>query len=393
MRSLSSAQARRTALAAQGFGGRRRSERVDVRHVRRLFRLVSLVQIDSVNVTVRAHYMPLFSRFGPYATDLMDEYAYKRREAFEYWGHEASFLPVERYPLMRFRMGAIRPWQPVRALNEEHPDYMRQVFAEVVEFGPITVSDLADPGKRTGPWWGYGKGKIALEWLFATGKVAIADRLNFTRYYDLPERVLPAGVLDVEPPGKEEAQRQLLLLSAQAAGVATAADLADYYRIRMPDARPRLGELVESGALVEVSVEGWDKPAYMLPGTKVPRSFGARALVSPFDSLIWFRERTERLFDFHYRIEIYVPEAQRRFGYYVYPFLLGDELVGRVDLKADRAAGRLLVKGSFAEGGRDPVGIALELAEELHLMAGWLDLEEVEVARNGDLADLLRKMI
>lgn len=393
MRNLSSAQARRTALAAQGFGALRRVERVDVRHVRRLFREVSLVQIDSVNVAVRAHYMPLFSRFGPYELDLMDEYAYKRREVFEYWGHEASFLPVERHPLMRFRMGAMRPWHRVRALNEEHPEYMRQVFEEVVEFGPITVSDLADPGKRTGPWWGYGKGKIALEWLFATGRVAIADRRNFTRYYDLPERVLPTEVLDVEPFEKEEAQRRLLLLAAQATGVATAADLADYYRIRMPDARPRLVELVESGALIEVKVEGWNSPGLMLPGTKVPRSLRARALVSPFDSLIWFRERTERLFDFHYRIEIYVPEPQRKHGYYVYPFLLGDELVGRVDLKADRAAGKLLVKGSYAEDGRDPVGIAHELAYELHLMAGWLDLGEVEVARNGDLADALARRV
>lgn len=393
MRNLSSAQARRTALAAQGFGALRRVERVDVRHVRKLFREVSLVQIDSVNVAVRAHYMPLFSRFGPYELDLMDEYAYKRREVFEYWGHEASFLPVERHPLMRFRMGAMRPWHRVRALNEEHPEYMRQVFEEVVEFGPITVSDLADPGKRTGPWWGYGKGKIALEWLFATGRVAIADRRNFTRYYDLPERVLPTEVLDVEPFEKEEAQRRLLLLAAQATGVATAADLADYYRIRMPDARPRLVELVESGALIEVKVEGWNSPGLMLPGTKVPRSLRARALVSPFDSLIWFRERTERLFDFHYRIEIYVPEPQRKHGYYVYPFLLGDELVGRVDLKADRAAGKLLVKGSYAEDGRDPVGIAHELADELHLMAGWLDLGEVEVARNGDLADALARRV
>jgi uncharacterized protein YcaQ len=321
----------------------------------------------------------------------MDTHAYRQREVFEYWGHEASFLPVARYPLMRYRMEAVRPWHRIRALQEEHPSYLDEVFAEVAEFGPVTVSDLADPGKRTGPWWGYGKGKIALEWLFATGRVAIADRRNFTRYYDVPERVLPASVLDVDPPGKEAAQRELLLVSAGAMGVATAADLADYYRIRMPEARPRIAELVETGDLIEVAVEGWTKPGFMLQQTPVPRVLAARALLSPFDSLIWFRDRTERLFDFHYRIEIYVPEPKRIFGYYVYPFLLGEELVGRVDLKADRAGGRLLVKGSFSEEGRDRAHVAGELAGELQLMAGWLGLEGVVVEKRGDLAAALAK--
>lgn len=391
MRKLTAGQARRTALAAQGFGSRRPAGVVDVRHVRRLYREVSLVQIDSVNVAVRAHYMPLYSRAGPYRSDLMDTHAYRRREVFEYWGHEASFLPVARYPLMRYRMEAVRPWHRIRALQEEHPSYLDEVFAEVAEFGPVTVSDLADPGKRTGPWWGYGKGKIALEWLFATGRVAIADRRNFTRYYDVPERVLPASVLDVDSPGKEAAQRELLLVSAGAMGVATATDLADYYRIRMPEARPRIAELVESGDLIEVAVEGWTKPGFMLQQTPVPRVLAARALLSPFDSLIWFRDRTERLFDFHYRIEIYVPEPKRVFGYYVYPFLLGEELVGRVDLKADRAGGRLLVKGSFSEEGRDRAHIAGELAGELRLMAGWLGLEGVVVEKRGDLAAALAR--
>ncbi|NNC39858.1 MAG: winged helix-turn-helix domain-containing protein [Acidimicrobiia bacterium] len=391
MRKLTAGQARRTALAAQGFGSRRTAGAVDVRHVRRLYREVSLVQIDSVNVAVRAHYMPLYSRAGPYRSDLMDTHAYRRREVFEYWGHEASFLPVARYPLMRYRMEAVRPWHRIRALQEEHPSYVDEVFAEVAEFGPVTVSDLADPGKRTGPWWGYGKGKIALEWLFATGRVAIADRRNFTRYYDVPERVLPASVLDVDPPGKEAAQRELLVVSAGAMGVATAADLADYYRIRMPEARPRIAELVESGDLIEVAVEGWTKPGFMLQQTPVPRALAARALLSPFDSLIWFRDRTERLFDFRYRIEIYVPEPKRIFGYYVYPLLLGEELVGRVDLKADRAAGSLLVKGSFSEEGRDRDHVAGELAGELQLMAGWLGLQGVVVEKRGDLAAALAR--
>ena len=350
------------------------------------------MQIDSVNVAVRAHYMPLYSRAGPYRADLMDTHAYQRREVFEYWGHEASFLPAERYPLMRYRMEAMRPWHRVRALLKEHPSYLDEVFVEVSEYGPLTVSDLADPGKRTGPWWGYGKGKIALEWLFATGKLAIADRRNFTRYYDLPERVLPATVLDVDAPGKEAAQRELLLLSAGAMGVATETDLADYYRIRMPEARPRIAELVESGDLIEVAVEGWVKPGFMLQQTPVPRATSAGALLSPFDSLIWFRDRTERLFDFHYRIEIYVPEPKRIFGYYVYPFLLGDELVGRVDLKADRAAGKLLVRGSYTEEGRDRNHVAGELAGELKLMAGWLGLGDVAVEKRGDLAATLANM-
>ncbi len=348
------------------------------------------MQIDSVNVAVRAHYMPLFSRAGPYDPDLLDDHAYRRREAFEYWGHEASYLPSDHFPLLRYRMEAMRPWHRIRALMEEHPEYLDQVMQEVIDFGPITVSDLADPGKRTGPWWGYGKGKIALEWLFASGKVAIADRRNFTRFYDLPERVLPVDVLDAEVPSPEEAQRRLLMLAADATGVATAADLADYYRIRMPVARQRIEELIDVGALVEVSVAGWTKPAYMAPRTSIPRSIDARALLSPFDSLIWFRERTERLFDFHYRIEIYVPEPKRTYGYYVYPFLLGDELVARVDLKADRQAGNLLVRGSYLEDGRDPHFVSGQLAEELRLMAAWLGLDDVVVEARGDLSPILR---
>lgn len=357
--------------------------------MRALFRDVSLVQIDSVNVAVRAHYMPLFTRFGPYPFDLMDAFAYRRRGAFEYWGHEASFIPVDDYPLFRHRMHALRPGRRVRNLTDEHPEYLEQVFEEIAEYGPLSVSDLADPGKRTGPWWGYGKGKIALEWLFATGRVAIADRLNFTRRYDLPERVFPAGILDQPLLPREAAQRQLLVRSARSLGVGTAEDLADYYRIRMPEARPLIAGLVEVGDLIEVDVEGWGKPGLMVPGTKVPRRLGARGLISPFDSLIWYRDRTERLFGFHYRIEIYVPAPDRKFGYYVYPFLLDDELVGRVDLKADRTEGRLLVKASFAEAGRGDTHLASELAAELHLMAGWLGLNEVEVARNGNLAGAL----
>ncbi len=362
-----------------------------MRHLRRVVDHVGLFQIDSVNVVVRAHYMPLFSRLGPYPTGLLDDAAYQRRLLFEYWGHEASLLPVERYPLFRFRMDSMRPWASIRRLHAEHPGYIESVLAEIHERGPSTVGDLADPGRRTGPWWGWGRGKDALEWLFATGRLAVRSRRAFARVYDLPERVLPKQILTQSPLPAEEAQRRLVALAAHHHGVATAAELADYYRLPPALARQRVQELVADGELTEVRVQGWKQPAYVRAGRAIPRRVQARALLSPFDPLIWHRRRTERLFGFHYRIEIYLPRHRRRYGYYVLPFLLDDRLVARVDLKADRSARLLRVQAAYLEDGSHEDRVAGELADELTDLASWLGLDGVTVSPRGDLAAALRR--
>ena len=264
---------------------------------------------------------------------------------------------------------------------------------EVRARGPLSVADLDDPGERTGPWWGYGKGKVALEWHFRTGALTVRERRNFARVYDLPERVFADGVLSAPAPDAEDAQREMVRLASRSLGVATIGDLADYYRISVPQARERVGELVAAGELEAVAVEGWRQPAYLHPAAKLPRRVDARALLSPFDSLIWSRDRAERLFGFRYRVEIYVPAARRVFGYYMLPFLLGDELVARVDLKSDRQAAVLRVRSAFVEDGRDERRVAAALAVELRSMAGWLELDGVRVGRRGNLAGELGRAI
>ncbi|MFW6174901.1 MAG: winged helix-turn-helix domain-containing protein [Chloroflexota bacterium] len=378
-------------MAAQGFTDPRPRGRVDARHMRRVMDRVGVVQIDSVNVLARSHYLPFFARLGPYPTQLLDDLAYRRREFFEYWGHEASFLPTKHRPLFRFRMDGQQPGEWLRELMNEQPGYVDSVLEEVRTTGPLIHSDLEDAGERLGPWWGWGKGKMALEWLFSTGRLSVRCRRNWARVYDLSERVLPADALDAEAPPCEEAHRQLLLLAARHLGVGTAADLADYYRIRVPDARPRIRELVDAGRLLSARVEGWREPAYVHPEAKLPRrGVHARAILSPFDSLIWERARTERLFNFRYRLEIYTPAPRRVYGYYVLPFLMGEELTARVDLKADRAANVLRVRSAHLEDGQDAEMVAPELAEELRLMAHWLGLGSVTAAESGSLARGLR---
>jgi len=390
---IGAGRARRLALAAQGFAAPRPSGRIDVRHLRKVLATIGLVQVDSVNVAVRTQYMPFFSRLGPYPMSLLDEMAYRRRELFEYWGHVASLMPVARWPELAFRREGIEPGGWVRSIMREHPGYLDSVLEEVRERGPLTVSDLEDPGTRTGPWWGYGKGKIALGWHFDKGALTVADRRNFARVYDLPERVYPAEVVQAPPVPKEEAYRRLLRQAAGHLGVATAADLADYHRLKVGLARPILAGMVAAGTLAKVRVEGWDRDAYLDPAITVPNRITGRALVSPFDSLVWYRDRVERLFGFHYRIEIYTPKEQRRHGYYVMPFLLDGDLVARVDLKADRRAGVLRVPGAFVEHGAEPARVAPELAAELHDIAHWLGLGEVADEDNGDLAPALRAIV
>ncbi len=383
---LSLHEARRIALAAQGFGRPRPRGAVSLRHVEAVLNRLHLVQIDSVNVLVRSHYMPFFSRLGAYDRALLDDEAYRKGRVFEYWAHEACIVPIDQYPLMRSRMADWRGWKREALIEREEPGYLDAVLEEVRQRGPLTAGGLEDGGKRTGPWWGYGKGKVALEVHFGRGRLTTRARRNFSRVYDLPERVLPAAALSAPPPGVEDAHREMLRRASEALGVATTADLADYYRLKMPAARPLIRDLVDAGDLRPVEVEGWNQPAFLHRDAVVPPRVNARALLTPFDSLVWNRDRTERLFGFRYRIEIYVPEGQRQYGYYVLPFLLGDRLVARIDLKAHRQAGTLEVRGAFLEPGESPGVVAEALAAHLAEMADWLGLERVSVVLNGDLA-------
>jgi uncharacterized protein len=386
-------RARRIALAAQGLADARPEGRIDVRHLRRVVDRVGLVQLDSVNVLARAHYLPFFSRLGRYDRGALDAWLWGSGELFEYWGHEASLIPVDHHHLFRHRMDAGWHWEGIERLGREHPDYVAAVLEDVRTLGPVTPRDVDDAPPPPGTWWEWGKAKLALEWLFLTGKVTTADRVNFQRRYDLPERVLPSGVLDRQAPERDEARRTLLLMAARRTGIGTAEDIADYYRIKPRDARPLLAGIAAEGGLEEVEVPGWRGPVYLDPGARVPRRVEGRALLCPFDPVVWFRPRVERLFGFRYRIEIYVPEPKRRHGYYVLPFLLDSELVARADLKADRTAGRLVARGAFAEEGVDRSRVAVELAAELALMASWLGLDGVEVGDRGDLAADLRPAI
>ena len=398
MQSLSLAQARRIALAAQGLHRRRPDTTPDRRHLRSVLQHTGLLQIDSVNVLQRAHYLPAFSRIGAYRTDLLDRMAFRDRELFEYWGHEASLLPIAMHPLLRWRMRRaaeqFETWGRMAQFAREQPGYIEHVLTLVRDRGPLTAGELAEEEKRSKDNWGWNwsKEKLALEFLFWSGRITTADRRNFERVYDVPERVIPAHILDLPTPTEEDAHRELLALAAASCGVGTAGDLADYYRLRTPQARPRIAELVEAGRLEEVAVEGWRQPAYVPAATKLPRRADGCALLVPFDPLVWERDRTERLFGFRYRIEIYVPAPKRVHGYYVLPFLLGDRLVARVDLKADRQRGALLVQAAYAEPTSPPDTVE-ELAGELSRLALWLGLDRVEVRRRGDLAGPLGDVV
>jgi len=391
---LSAAQARRIALAAQGFADPPPAGAPNGWAVRRLIDRVGLVQIDSVNVLQRAHYLPLFSRAGPYDTALLDRAAhYAPRRLFEYWGHEASLLPVTLQPALRWRMdrAAHEAWGGMRRIQRDRPELVARVLDEVRASGPVAASEVLEHErpKRTGPWWDWSDVKRAFEWLFWSGQITSARRRGFERLYDLPERVLPAEVIAAPTPAVDDAQRELVRVAARSLGVASERDLRDYFRLDLADARARVAELEEAGELVPVEVEGWTAPAYLDPAARMPRRVRACALIGPFDSLIWERSRVERLFGFRYRIEIYVPAPKRVHGYYVLPFLLGDRLVARVDLKADRRAGALRVQAAHAEPDA-PAESAEELRAGLESMAGWLGLERIDVVPRGDLAPALR---
>jgi uncharacterized protein YcaQ len=392
---ISVPQARRIALAAQGLADPRPEGRVGARHIRRVLDRVAILQIDSVNVFSRAHYLPVFARLGPYPRDVLDRltgYVAKPRgaEMFEYWAHAASLIPIELQPLLRWRMARANeePWPGIRRIARENPALLDDILQLVTDQGPIRAGDtgIPRPAPRPGHMWNWHDGKVALEYLFYAGQVTTAKRVNFERYYDLTERVIPPDVLARATPSEADAKRELVRVSARALGIATEPDLRDYFRISHASCKAAVAELVEAGELIPIRVDGWDAPAYLWHEARRPRRVTARALLSPFDSLVWYRERTERLFGFHYRIEIYTPEPKRQFGYYVLPFLLGDELVARVDLKADRQRGVLRVQSAWLEWGQDPQHVAGELAAELRLAVDWLELEGVEVVHRGDLA-------
>ncbi len=388
---LSNAQARRIALAAQGFNDPRPTGRVDRRHLRRVLDRVGLIQIDSVNVLVRSQELPLFARLGPHPRTLIDD-ATRGGELFEYWVHEASLVPTDQYYLHRWRMREPYPWPSFRRRVEAQRDYTERVYDRVVADGPLVARDLEARVEKKGTWWDYDDGKTALEALFYVGRVAARRRPHdFARVYDLPERIIPAAALARPALPEHEARKELLVMAAKYHGVGTLQDLADYHRLTPTACKQPVTELVEEGRLVPVTVREWDRPAYLHPEARVPRRIRARALLSPFDPVVWNRDRALRMFGFHYRIEIYTPAAKRRHGYYVLPFLLGDALVGRVDLKADRPNRALLVQSAWMESGVNEDDVAAELMEELHLMASWLELDRVEVTGRGDLGPSLAR--
>lgn len=390
---LTAGEARRIALAAQGFGGERDGP-VDRRQLVKLIERLGVVQIDSVNVVSRTHYLPAFSRLGAYPRDLLEEIAWgRKRPLFEYWAHEASLLPLSSQPLLRWRMTDAREgvggWKSIARFRRERGEFLDRVLDEIGARGPLSASELEMGHKGDGGWWGWSEAKRAVECLFWAGDLTTATRRGtFERVYGLPGQVLPKAIHDAPTPPRDEAQRQLLTIAARAMGIATERDLRDYFRMGVEETRARLAELVEAGALAPTQVQGWRERAYLHPAARRPRKIAAAALLSPFDNLIWFRERTERMFGVRVRLEIYTPAEKRTHGYYVLPFLEGDAITARVDLKADRKAGVLIVQASHAEPWASDATPA-KLAGELKRMAGWLGLETVRVEPRGDLAPVL----
>ena len=399
---LSAAQARRVAVSAQGFAETAPSGPVTRAHLRRLIGRIQVLQLDSVSVAVRAHYAPMFSRLGPYDRDLLDAAAWSHsarspRLLVEYWAHEAALIAIEDWPLLRWRMREYTGGRWGVEVVEKNPRLADDVVSAVAELGPSTAGQIEahlESGikRGKGTWWNRSDTKWVAEALFASGVLTTAHRTGFARHYDLVERVLPAEVVAREI-DHGEAVRELTLRAVTALGVATEADIRDYFRLRPDQSKPAVADLVAARELEPVEVDGWTAPAYLRSGQPVPRADRGTALLCPFDPLIFFRPRIERLFGFHYRIEIYTPAAKRQYGYYVWPLLLDGELVARVDLKADRSAGVLQVIGAFVEPGQDARRVAAALAVQLQTMAEWLGLGTVAVGERGDLTGALRRAL
>ena len=399
MTRLTADAARRTAIAAQGFAEPKPAGPVTRAHLRRLVSRLQVLQLDSVSVSVRAHYAPVFSRLGPYDRDVLDRAAWSHsarspRLLVEYWAHEAALMSVDDWPLLRWRMREYEHGRWGTEIVRKNAKLAEDVVAAVTELGPSTAGQIeahleSEPRGRKGPWWDRSDTKWVAEALWSSGVLTTATRVGFARHYDLTERVLPAEVVAREV-DDEEALRELTLRAATALGVATETDIRDYFRLGAKQAKPAIAALVAEGELEPVEVDGWGAPAYLRVGQTVARRDRGTALLCPFDPLVFFRPRVERLFGFHYRIEIYTPAPKRQFGYYVWPFLLDGRLVGRVDLKAERLRDELHVVGAFTEPGQDAVRVAAALAVELRSMASWLGLSDVVVGERGDLVDALR---
>jgi uncharacterized protein YcaQ len=399
---LTADAARRTAVAAQGFGEAKPAGSVTRAHLRRLVSRIQVLQLDSVSVAVRAHYAPVFSRLGPYDRDVLDRAAWSHsarspRLLVEYWAHEAALMSVEDWPLLRWRMREYEHGRWGTEIVKRNARLAEDIVGAVTELGPSTAGQIeahlqTEPRGRKGPWWDRSDTKWVAEALWSSGVLTTATRVGFARHYDLTERVLPTEVISREI-DDEHAVGELVLRAATALGVATEADIRDYFRLAAKPVKPAIAALVASGELEPVEVDGWGAAAYLRAGQTVPRRDRGTALLCPFDPLIFFRPRVERLFDFHYRIEIYTPQEKRQFGYYVWPFLLDGRLVGRVDIKAERVRDALHVVGAFTEPGQDVSRVAEALAGELRSMAAWLGLADVTVGERGDLAVALRSAL
>jgi uncharacterized protein YcaQ len=386
-------EARRIAIFAQGLSGPR-AKTASKNRVIDAVRRLGVLQIDSVNVLARAHYLPLFARLGPYDRGHLDAAAWASHTLFEYWGHMASLVPVELYPLFTWRMERARrgegTWRHVAEFARKKKKYLDHILEHIRENGPHAASDLETEAKKKSGWWEWSEAKVAVEALFWQGRLAVSSRRgSFERLYDVPERVIPASLLATDV-SRADAHRRLLELSARALGIGTEDDLADYFRLARAECRPHLATMSEEGILVPTSVEGWDRKAWIHRDFTRIEYQPAAALVGPFDPMVWHRPRALRMFDFHYRIGIYTPAQQRTHGYYVLPFLLGDSLVARVDLKADRAHSKLIVQSAWCEDGARKGNITQPLIAELEQMANWLQLESIEVKRKGSLANDLR---
>ena len=396
-RSLTAAQARRIAVAAQGFSEPKPGGPINRAHLTRLISRIQVLQLDSVSVAVRAHYAPVFSRLGPYDRDVLDRAAWGPRSSrllAEYWAHEAALMAVDDWPLLRWRMRQYRHGRWGTHIVQANPQLAEDIVAAVAELGPSTAGQIeahlaAEPRRKKGTWWSRSDTKWVAEALFASGALTTATRVGFARHYDLVERVLPPNVL-ARHVDDDAAVRELTLRAATALGVGTEADIRDYFRLSAQQVKPAIAGLVADGEIERVHVDGWSAPAYLRAGRTVPRQDRGTALRCPFDPLIFFRPRVERLFNFHYRVEIYVPANKRQYGYYVWPLLMDGRLVARVDLKADRATNSLRVVGAFGEPDIPRARVAAALAGELESMASWLGLGRFSVSGRGDLAGELR---
>ena len=401
-RRLTAAQARRLAVAAQGFSEPRPGGPITRAHLKSLISRIQVLQLDSVSVVVRAHYAPVFSRLGPYDRDVLDRAAWSHsarspRLLVEYWAHEAALMAIDDWPLLRWRMRQYTHGRWGTHIVKANPQLAEDILAAVAELGPSTAGQIeahlaAEPRRKKGTWWTRSDTKWVAEALFASGALTTATRVGFARHYDLVERVLPRSVLAREV-DDDEAVRELTLRAATALGVGTEADIRDYFRLSAQQVKPAIAALLTAGEIERVDVDGWTAPAYLRAGATVPRRDRGTALLCPFDPLIFFRPRVERLFNFHYRIEIYTPAAKRRYGYYVWPLLMDGRLVARVDLKADRASDALCVLGAFGEPDTPRARVAAALSGELESMASWLGLGRISVSARGDLAGELRAAV